>query len=105
MKPVYNKDKNTIKLTLNFNISSLSFSVPVTISVVLSDKLLRTERCSRNWCMLSQATKADSHALTEVTAPLIYASNSCCDIFKDSAVRFSMNDTAQHYKIHKLQFK
>lgn len=46
--------------------------------------------------MLSQATKAESQALTAVMAPDMYPANSSSDMFKDSAVKFSMKDTAQH---------
>lgn len=88
--------------TFNWTISSLNCAASLRTVAVLSESPPKRARCSQSWCMPSQATKADSQALTDVTSPDMYAWNSCSGIFKDTAVKFSMKDTAQHYKKYYL---
>lgn len=44
----------------------------------------------------SHIISADSHVFGGTLSPDIYALKSFSAIFKDSAVKFSINDTAQH---------
>jgi hypothetical protein len=44
----------------------------------------------------SQIIRADSHVLAGTRSPDIYALKSLFVIFNDSAVKHSINDTAQH---------
>lgn len=48
----------------------------------------------------SHIIRADSHVLAGTHSPDMYALKSFSAIFKDSAVKFSINDTAQHYNIY-----
>lgn len=53
----------------------------------------------RSQIITSHIIRADSHVFAGTHSPDIYALKSFSAIFKDSAVKFSINDTAQHYNI------
>lgn len=50
----------------------------------------------KNSVCTSHIIKADSQVLAGTRSPDIYALKSFSSIFNDSAVKFSMKDTAQH---------